>query len=72
MRGGCWEETVLPLAGVKGEFLNLSPNALRQGNQDNFFWRVWQMVERMKGGLFQANPADCGYCPFSAICRLGD
>jgi ATP-dependent helicase/nuclease subunit B len=72
IRGGCWEDARLQLSGSEGTFLDHSAEGMAQGGQENFFWRLWQVVEKMKGGHFAASPTECGFCPFTAICRLGN
>jgi RecB family exonuclease len=70
IRQGDWEEALLPLGGEAGIFLDSSREGIHRGGEQNFFWRVWRMVERMKEGVYPATPAECGYCPFAAICRM--
>jgi hypothetical protein len=34
-----------------------------------FFWRVWQVITRIKGGIFPPTPTECSSCEFGGICR---
>jgi hypothetical protein len=70
VRGGEWTSTEFK-TGPSG-FLTREIPSLPPEEGTPFFWRLWQVITRIKSGIFPPTPTECSSCEFGGICRTAE